>query len=1264
MQIPHRPKRRGPSARPHEKVDLDIVRRLESILHPSTDPAETREQHQEDERTKWFGVARDDDGETVFEDYGRYASLVSETARLASTENRYPQLVSFVGVTNAGKSTIVKMLVKRNATSKDGGFDAAFPSPVIGSVLDDTRTTSGNVNLYIDPAHHSDPLPIFFADCEGFEGGERAPLGSQYQQSTQRSKDEQPSAWVNTRPIKWADSDEHRRREYAVTVLYPRILYSFSDCVVFVLRNPKTFGSAALTKLLDWGAAALEKSMNQPALPHCIVALNDSHPGLDGSQWDIAHATQSLLSSVGDVFSGVEGVPQFRNLADHWQRLGREVNSIKDLILCYYASFKVVRIPAGPHYTLISRQIDKLHATIRADCEAAHESKRKARLLTNAEELNLYLQSGFDHFAANIDVPFDFMQASLSRNPIPKDFGEHILQLCETLSSRIPSREPARIKHMFQQLSIMLASCMLLDCARFRKGLPRQLFASYTHFFEYAMNEYLELHCPCSFVSLDGTRVCKSVKARHRAKGHQDDRGIIAAGDYVSPLDQAFARDWLCQLEAAVGDLQRAFSQDLNLNRSILVSQQSERSEEDIAFAIHIDRLDRFYRAIGPATWVRSHSTCYCCLMNVPQHALPCGHALCDRCARACGDLKQSTLLMTWCPLHRNTARWAQPKVVKYKPREASVRVLALDGGGIRGVVQLEILRAIEAVLGKHLPVQVFFDLMVGTGTGGLIAVALAEQGRTLDQCQDMLVSVCKQAYTQGTTGRALVKRAARAFKSSSSYGSSALREALEKTFPEDGDFFGEPSRFRPDAKVAVIAVSAIEHKTALISNYRRESDQHGFAGDSDDDCDLACTYESERPHDPANELKTRQAVYATMADPRFFAPLSFGGRYGGASKSVNAALMAQIESQKIWPDVEEPDLLLSLGTGQNRTAILAELLASPASEKSAESKRWLSGGFEKVQKITDWWLRKDGDILDAERAWQDFISSGPTETSSLSRRKRIRFNIDLGDPPARHHVSQMQRVSTLVREKLQEEHRVAALTNVAHRLAATSFYYQVGATGIDVHGGRFTIGRIACRFDSHSDYTKRLGRLLEDRCQPEFRPFFSVKSGFDEPPSIISMTPARLSRMIQHGVFDVPEIRLLVAGKSHTAPIRLHLMSHDRLEPEGYPISGGLGSTGDGANCSKDKPIAPDTPRSKKRSSDPQKKGRSGLPDQSQRAQETLPPTTAVMLKSANVPFWPIPSDEPKTPNVKRLAGGELSQVDESPPPYELENTARKQVS
>lgn len=56
------------------------------------------------------------------------------------------------------------------------------------------------------------------------------------------------------------------------------------------------------------------------------------------------------------------------------------------------------------------------------------------------------------------------------------------------------------------------------------------------------------------------------------------------------------------------------------------------------------------------------------------------------------------------------------------------VRVLCLDGGGMRGLIQLEILRQIEQIVklaGNYNNITDMFDYIVGTSTGGITALAL-----------------------------------------------------------------------------------------------------------------------------------------------------------------------------------------------------------------------------------------------------------------------------------------------------------------------------------------------------------------------------------------------------------------------------------------------------------------------------------------------------------------------------------------------------------
>jgi patatin-like phospholipase/acyl hydrolase len=49
-------------------------------------------------------------------------------------------------------------------------------------------------------------------------------------------------------------------------------------------------------------------------------------------------------------------------------------------------------------------------------------------------------------------------------------------------------------------------------------------------------------------------------------------------------------------------------------------------------------------------------------------------------------------------------------------PLTAGYRILVLDGGGVRGINQLVVLRKIQEEVG--LPVHLFFDLAVGTSVG------------------------------------------------------------------------------------------------------------------------------------------------------------------------------------------------------------------------------------------------------------------------------------------------------------------------------------------------------------------------------------------------------------------------------------------------------------------------------------------------------------------------------------------------------------------
>jgi predicted acylesterase/phospholipase RssA len=80
---------------------------------------------------------------------------------------------------------------------------------------------------------------------------------------------------------------------------------------------------------------------------------------------------------------------------------------------------------------------------------------------------------------------------------------------------------------------------------------------------------------------------------------------------------------------------------------------------------------------------------------------------------------------------------------------EGCYRVLALDGGGIRGMIPAQVLKEIETHMGRA--ISEMFDLIAGTSTGGILALGLTkpdEQGKPAFTAGDM----CDLYLNEGTT--------------------------------------------------------------------------------------------------------------------------------------------------------------------------------------------------------------------------------------------------------------------------------------------------------------------------------------------------------------------------------------------------------------------------------------------------------------------------------------------------------------------------------
>ena len=104
-------------------------------------------------------------------------------------------------------------------------------------------------------------------------------------------------------------------------------------------------------------------------------------------------------------------------------------------------------------------------------------------------------------------------------------------------------------------------------------------------------------------------------------------------------------------------------------------------------------------------------------------------------------------------------------------------RILSLDGGGIRGVLSIHLLKRLEQAYPNFLD-QV--DMVAGTSTGGIIALAIAA-GKSLDEALSLYIEKGAQVFKDSLLDD--LKDAGNAF--GAQYSNDGLKSALEDEFDE-----------------------------------------------------------------------------------------------------------------------------------------------------------------------------------------------------------------------------------------------------------------------------------------------------------------------------------------------------------------------------------------------------------------------------------------------------------------------------------------------
>jgi hypothetical protein len=228
-------------------------------------------------------------------------------------------------------------------------------------------------------------------------------------------------------------------------------------------------------------------------------------------------------------------------------------------------------------------------------------------------------------------------------------------------------------------------------------------------------------------------------------------------------------------------------------------------------------------------------------------------------------------------------------------------KLLALDGGGIRGVLSLEILAAIEDLLreetgsGDDFVLADWFDYVAGTSTGAIIAAGLAI-GMRVDDLRDLYARHGEEMFDKAAVVRRLQYR----------YDSARLAQMLQDTFG------------------ASTTLGSDRLRTLLMMVLRNATTDSPWPLSNNPG---AVFNQPDRPDDNL-ALPLWQLVRASTAAPVYFPPevVPVGDRSfvfvdGGVTMYNNPAfqlvLMATHDAYGLrWPTGEENLLLVSVGTG------------------------------------------------------------------------------------------------------------------------------------------------------------------------------------------------------------------------------------------------------------------------------------------------------------------------------------------------------------
>ncbi len=896
---------------------------------------------------------------------------------------------TYAHVARQHEQTATVSRLKRTESVSSGGGSGGAPRTVASdSAADDeseshTHSEAPSQSRTFESGTHSEfrapqlsvaelttPLPVCLLDVEGDDGG--LPL-LEYAKTHDMTGMFDGAAALNSTDIadfvqsllENVSRDEINaymdRRKFVTRVLLPKLIYVVADVIVFVNSVPAHRESAYLERVLEFCEKS-QQGVSSAERPSLILVHNMSAAG----PYSVEQSTRAFMT-----------------LVDRKSQLAKS-----------YRTIDVIKVPNWRDAELYKMQLNRLHLLMAQRSREAHALKRRQGILVPERTWYDLLDVCLENFDSKVQLSMSRIFARLIVSDAA--LANSAFKLFDALYAPVlggAAINAALVVPFFSAARLlavrMLAHQFLLKLLERGVGTTVEAHGALDSQLEPLLMR-IDACTPCAFRNSKG-EACTGEQSTH-GDVHRLPHNNKARGTYKRPpgiMDTDETRQELLTV--------------LNDNESLLEAAVAgdakavERMHRRRAALLHQGVREWTLAQLPVAKSSYAHVGCVSCLDQVADIALSCGHgALCRRCsnvlllkkpARSHKEKATATIAkassssasvapasaaaehtprLFACALCVASAADKQVLTEALRPLSDSgvlaqmvgefggvanevclpaplpgtqgLRVLVLESGGARLALQLALLERVETVTGMR--IGSMFELIGGSGQGGLLAVMLAGKQLSLQRCRALVQRLDSEVLEKSKAFASVRSLMARA-----QFSAAKLNALLAEVIGDQSPLLqpqlsGEVGEEQHPKLFALVATpSAAQHAPLVLTNYpagRRcvggasGGGRGGGASSSSSSSPSAAATSSaaggdEIAPDPQLEalLPLWHVARASLATPLWFKAAQVLGAAGtaivcqdGSLICASPALYALNECDILYGGAAQVDLLLACGVG------------------------------------------------------------------------------------------------------------------------------------------------------------------------------------------------------------------------------------------------------------------------------------------------------------------------------------------------------------